>query len=577
MALLGVISCSEATDSPKSHGEELAQAKWLVTTYGDWSAYGNGQCVIGAQTFYKKKFGVALKATGVQSGNIGNCAYLGACMYWVSSIARPDSGTWDRHEWGSIMPQTYDLVIYPPTSGNPYGHVASIDHMEGSDAGNYKNMYIMDSNFGGNELKASAIHTYNLKPYGFYRLKALAGCSAHCEGNSIVDEKCNKFDCGSIQSSCVQDSLGPHCVHPACPPQGDSSSCYKGSLVSCHNGSITNKNDCDAVGKVCSDQGGLHCDTPPRGNLDSVGCSQISGWAQDPDVAESPAAVHLYFGGPAGDPNAVGIATVAASPRSDLCSNIGSCDHGFVFPTPRSLLDGQPHSLHVYAIDATGGPNVELPGSPLTLQCDAATPGTTALWRRIISEKSMDFWGFSLFQDVAPISDAEDRVGVGLSHPGPDLPIFPRFVQAESGGDLWLIDGSVRRRVSLPDAWHPTSVESWPDPKLYQVARGGDLPAAPQVIVTTGPTYWLLDTPFQPSEEGSLIEPEATPDSPPIASPPSGKVSVSTKNQAEKEMTGCSMTHSPIRPPWGALFALSCFGLMRRKRSLQLFRGTKES
>lgn len=570
VALVGVASCSETPDSQGPGGEGLGQVGLPVDTYGDWSAYGNGQCVIGAQTFYKNKFGVALKPTGVQQGDVGSCAYLGACMYWVSGAAQPDLNTWDRHDWGSLMPQTYDLVIYPPHGTNPYGHVASVDHMEGPDAGNYKNMYIMDSNFNGNELKASAIHTYNLQPYGFYRLKSLAGCAAHCDGNSVVDAKCNKFDCGSVQSACVQDGLGPHCVHPACPSQGDASGCDGASAVTCHDGSITSRDDCGAAGKACSPQGGVHCDAPPRGNLDAAGCEVISGWAQDPSVAEAPAAVHLYFDGPAGDPQAVGIATQAATQRSDLCSTIGSCDHGFVFPTPRSLLDGQPHPVHVYGIDATGGPNVELPGSPMTFQCTAAAPPSSAVWRRIPGDASFALWNFSLFQDVAPLSGEDDRVSTGLVEPGPDLPASPRFVRAEEGGELWLVDSGLRRRVGSETAWHPSTIESWPGPKLYQLPRGGDLPAVPLVVESAGPAYWLLDTPFLPAESTDAPgEPEVKPGAPAGTAQPSSPNATTVRAGGESESGGCSTAPGSTGKAWAVLAALSALRVVRRKRSVR--------
>jgi hypothetical protein len=505
---LGLVACA-TEEGPPAGGvsEGVGSVAQAVVTEGDWGDYTDGQCVIGAQHFYKTHFGVTLKATGVQSGDIGNCLYLGACMFWVSDKVRPDPNLWDQHPWGDgVMPQTYDLVIYPPKPGTSnYGHVASVDHMEGGDPNNYGNLYIMDSNFNGNEKKASGIHTFaSRQPYGFYRLKSLAGCSAHCEGNVVVDGNCNKNDCGNSQSSCVQDGLGPHCVYPACPADGDARVCDSGNaIVTCHDGSVTGRDDCKAAGQVCSVAGDLHCDAPPRGNLDQAGCEAITGWAQDPSAADAPAAVHLYFGGAAGDPDAVGVPIQAAAHRDDLCGAISSCNHGFSFPTPQSLLDGQPHPLHAYGIDASGGPNAELGASPLVIQCAPPTPAPSAQLRRVNDESSFTQWAFSPFQDVAPAPSDPARVGADMGTRGPDLPVTPRFVRADDGTDgVWLIDTGVRRLVPGADAvsaWHAGSIESWPAPKLYELPQGAPLPATPRLLRAEGPTFWLVDGAFLPA------------------------------------------------------------------------------
>lgn len=161
--------------SPGGSEESLGVVSQAVTTYGDWALYGDGQCVSGARTFYTGKFGVTLSATGVQTTDVGECAYLGACMYWVSPKVQPSSTKWDRHAWGTEMPKLYDLVIYPPTSTNAYGHVASVDHMEGTDPSDFAKLWVMDSNYSVTEKKSPAIHTISRAPYGFYRLKSQVG------------------------------------------------------------------------------------------------------------------------------------------------------------------------------------------------------------------------------------------------------------------------------------------------------------------------------------------------------------------------------------------------------------------
>ena len=446
-----------STDHASESGLELGEISQAVVTQGDWSAYGAGQCVFGAQTFYKNRYGVGLKATGVQGSDIGGCKYLGACMYWVSDAARPDPGTWNRYDFGSNMPQTYDLVIYPPTGTNPYGHVASIDHMEGGDAGNQNQMYIMDSNFGGNEQKASAIHTYSLKPYGFYRLKSLdippkPVCPDACEGNTLSRSNCDKTDCA-------------------------------------------------AQGAVCIQEGGLRCDAVPRGGLDVVSAERFSGWSQDPSSPDAGIPVHLYLGGPAGDPAAKGIAIEAKIHRDDLCANIGSCAHGFSFATPRSLLDGKPHAVHAYGIDVSGGQNRELGGSPKTLLVPPPAVPASALLRKIQGPAAFGAWKLDAFSDVAPLPSDGAKIGA-WSPDAPAFPAVPEIVRADDGTDgTWAIDTGVRRRITLAP-WRLDNVKTMPAPALFQLPRGADFPATPIVVEDVGPTFYVVDAPFLPAAVG---------------------------------------------------------------------------
>jgi hypothetical protein len=429
---------------------EIAQA---VVTVGDWNGYGDGQCVIGAQIFYKGRFGVTLKATGYQPGDIGACANLGACMYWVSDIVRPDPALWNRYDFGSTMPQTYDLVIYPPTAGNAYGHIASVDHMEGGDANNHGQLYVMDSNAIAYEKKSPYIHTNKTRPYGFYRLKSLEipVCNEGCEGNVVSHTSCQKVDCGAQKAVCVQD-------------------------------------------------GGLRCDALPQGALDTADGTSIRGWSFDPSTASTAIDVHLYLGGPAGDPNAIGIPLHASDPRDDLCGAIGSCAHAFTFRTPRSLLDGKPHVVHAYGIDATGGHNAELGNSPRTLQAAAPAVPAGALLRRVPSATAFSTWKFSLRDDVAPLPDDASKFAEWKNQAknAPPLPSAPEAVRSDDGSSqVWLLDSGVRRRIDAA-AWHlvATDIEALSAPQLLQIPEGADFPAEPELVADMGPTYYVLDVPF---------------------------------------------------------------------------------
>ncbi len=84
---------------------------------------------------------------------------------------------------------------------------------------------------------------------------------------------------------------------------------------------------------------------PPTGHLDAADCDSIRGWTQDPDDPGKALDVHLYFDGPAGS-GAPAKGFTANVHRDDLCSAIGSCEHGFSVPPPLSLFDGSPHDVH---------------------------------------------------------------------------------------------------------------------------------------------------------------------------------------------------------------------------------------
>ncbi|MFO0571999.1 MAG: SpoIID/LytB domain-containing protein, partial [Polyangiaceae bacterium] len=114
---------------------------------------------------------------------------------------------------------------------------------------------------------------------------------------------------------------------------------------------------------------------PPQGYLDEAGCSTIRGWAYDPDQKDAALDVQIYIDVGPGAAGASPIAVVADVHRDDLCTAIGSCEHGFELPTPASLLDGQSHSVWAVAIDASGAPEAELTQSPLPLTCSGGAGG----------------------------------------------------------------------------------------------------------------------------------------------------------------------------------------------------------
>lgn len=131
--------------------------------------------------------------------------------------------------------------------------------------------------------------------------------------------------------------------------------------------------------------------SPVRGNLDSVSCDQIAGWAQDPNSPSTAISVDLYLDGPAGTGVDLGRFT-AGNARSDLCTAIGSCDHGFSIQTPESLYDGHAHTIYAYGIAVTPGLSNALLGSG-SLHCAATLTGDFAGEGRAEVVQFRDDWG----------------------------------------------------------------------------------------------------------------------------------------------------------------------------------------
>jgi len=97
--------------------------------------------------------------------------------------------------------------------------------------------------------------------------------------------------------------------------------------------------------------------TPPKGWIDGVNTSTgwyAHGWAYDPDVPGTSITVQLNIDGMA-------VASMATPDyRQDVNAYFGiTGNHGFLFTIPEAYRTGS-HTLAVYAIDANGGPAVQI-------------------------------------------------------------------------------------------------------------------------------------------------------------------------------------------------------------------------
>ncbi|MFO8056445.1 MAG: hypothetical protein R6V10_04030 [bacterium] len=109
----------------------------------------------------------------------------------------------------------------------------------------------------------------------------------------------------------------------------------------------------------------------PEGNLQEANCKVIRGWARDPDTSHH-LDIHVYMDKPGGDKNFL-TGFPAKQHRPEL--PFPDKKHGFRISTPEKLKDGKVHKIYVYAIDAQGGKNPMLKGSPAKIKCTNVEEG----------------------------------------------------------------------------------------------------------------------------------------------------------------------------------------------------------
>ena len=230
----------------------------------------------------------------------------------------------------------------------------------------------------------------------------------------------------------------------------------------------------------------------PKGYLDSADCSDIKGWSQDPDSASAAVSVTLTFDAPTGKAGSGTLKAEANAYRADLCTAIGSCNHGYDVPMPIGLLDGMQHSVYAYGEDVQDSSLTLLSSAPKTFTCQPpAIPA--GVKRHVINPAAMTAWKFDGLLDVAH----EPLAAVQAIVPGADLPATPTVVISDDGApSVWVIDGATRRHVINPTslaAWQ-MSATTWPAAKVNAITQGQDWPAAPFVMQGAGdPAIYVID------------------------------------------------------------------------------------
>ncbi len=220
-----------------------------------------------------------------------------------------------------------------------------------------------------------------------------------------------------------------------------------------------------------------------KGVLDTASCTDLVGWAQDPDKATASISVTLSFDAQMGKAGAATRIVPANVDRKDLCTPLGSCNHGFSAAMPLGMQDGKAHTLYAYATDPSG--SQILTSAPKTMTCPMpAIPSGVKRW--ITDPSSLGAWKLDATLDVLRMPQATvDAVAKGA-----DLPAKPSAVIADDGSSpaVWVVDGATRRHVrdgASMAAWHLTAVKT-SVATINALAQGPDFPETPFAFVGSG-------------------------------------------------------------------------------------------
>ncbi|MGH7280818.1 MAG: hypothetical protein ACRELY_04790 [Polyangiaceae bacterium] len=313
-------------------------------------------------------------------------------------------------------------------------------------------------------------------------------------------------------------------------------------------------------------------DAAARGYLDTASCTTITGWSEDPDSPGTAVSVNLTFDAPLGKSGSGTMRLSANVHRTDLCSAIGSCNHGYSVAMPTGVRDGKRHTVYAYGHDVQGGATNELNQAPKTFTC--APPAIpSGVKRHILSEAAMRAWKFDPLLDVAH----EPATAVDAITAAPDLEAKPLVVKADDGtASVWVIDNAQKRHVlnhaSLV-AWGFT-VGSMKAADVNALPQGEDWPQVPFVVQGAGETaIYVLDlVPPVENPEGTVggngagtnDDSTDTPDGSTAADdgqtgdPGSGS---SNADNGSAESSGCSISRTHESQQNYGFFAIAGLGL----------------
>ncbi len=305
--------------------------------------------------------------------NGSNCtwwAWESACCNWGTALPGwGNANTWAQNAGKnsnfSVLSSPVVGSVATSTNGS-YGHVAWVTAV-GNGTVTVSEMNCCSSCGYGTDTKVFKTSFFNS---GFVVKKGQPPPGPVC-GNASCESgencsNCNQ-DCGSCCgngacdngencASCPGD-CGSCCGNGACDNGEDCASCSKDCGVCCGNGACDHGETCGTCNTDC------HC--LPSGEY-SATCNGVSGWALDPDQTDALLPVIWRCGD-----NEIGKSTANAAYS-------GHDGHGFSWPVPPALKDGQICQADVQAQDSQTGQWQSL--GKQQLLCDNS-PSQDSLWQ----------------------------------------------------------------------------------------------------------------------------------------------------------------------------------------------------
>jgi hypothetical protein len=136
----------------------------------------------------------------------------------------------------------------------------------------------------------------------------------------------------------------------------------------------------------------------PFGAIATVSDILVSGWAADPDVLPGPIDVNVVIDG-------TFVAQIPADQPFPVLVNVTSLkdpNHGFTFVPPQKYLDGNTHTIQVFAVNQPAGANPELAGSPATFVGKRNAPPIG--WLDAATVDGASGWAYDPDAGAAPVS-----------------------------------------------------------------------------------------------------------------------------------------------------------------------------